>query len=191
MKKLGLLLIGFIAVGSFSSCMKDGDPFDPSVQYEIEKELIEEYVMQHLPNATFNEDWGVWYELVSIGNRAEYEYKIIDNRLEAPTVQVKYTGKLLNGTVFDEQKDDDGIEFSLGGNLIQAWPLAFFPKEIGDVEVGGLTPSGLYPGAVIRFVTPSYLAYGNQQNGTIPPNSPLDFYIEVLDVTAPNNTSGN
>lgn len=189
MKKLGLLLIVFMIVGGFSSCMKDGDSFDPTLQYEIEKELIEEYVMQHLPNATFNEHWGVWYELVSIGNREEYEYKVVDNRLEYPTVNVKYTGKLLNGTVFDEQNDDDGIEFYLGGNIIQAWPLAFFPQKIDDNEVGGLTPSGLYPGAVIRFVTPSYLAYANHQQGNIPPNSPLDFTIEVLDVSAPTSSS--
>lgn len=188
MKKLGLLLVGFIAVGSFSSCMKT-DNFDPSVQYEIEKVLIEEYVQENLPAAQFHEESGIWYQLMGVGDQTAYEYKIVNERLEIPIVTVKYTGRLLNGSIFDDldlTKYPNGIDFSLNG-VISAWPLVFFPQKIGENDVGGIMPQGLFPGARIRFVTPSYLGYGNQQWGNIPANSPLDFTIEVIDVRAPTN----
>lgn len=188
MKKLGLLLVGLIAVGSFSACMK-GDNYDPAVQYEIEKPLIAEYAQEHLPNAVFNETWGVWYELTSIGDASQYEYKIVNNYLEYPTVRIKYSGRLLNGTQFDASTAAEGVTFSLSG-LIPAWQVAFFPNQVNGEDIPGLTSHGLYPGAKIRFVTPSYLAYENRQNGSIPPNSPLDFTIEVLDVSSPSG-SGN
>lgn len=200
MKKLGLLLIVFIAVGSFSSCMKESEPYDAQFQFGVEKDLIEAYLAEELPNAMFHEDesgFGIWYELTSPGTPGDYEYKIIENTgsqpgtsIEAPVIQVKYTGKLLDGRQFDASKGEDGATFSLAG-VIPAWQVAFLPRMIGSEEVSGITSTGLHPGAKIRFITPSIYAYGPQQNGSIPANSPLEFTIEVLDVRAPSTNSGN
>ena len=65
---------------------------------------------------------------------------------------------------------------------IPAWQIAFFPKKIGDLNLGGLTVKGLSKGTKIRIITPSYWAYQNMSNSKIPANSSLDFTIEVVDI---------
>lgn len=91
---------------------------------------------------------------------------------ETSKVKVKYTGRLLNGTVFDSSAD--GIEFVLNG-VIQGWTKVI-PGKIG---VGGK----------IRLLIPSDLAYGpaaqfdGNGNVSIPANSVLDFDIEIVSVT--------
>lgn len=87
-------------------------------------------------------------------------------------VKVKYTGRLLDGTVFDSSTD--GVEFKLDG-VIKGWTQTI-PGKIG---VGGK----------IRLLIPSDLGYGQtaQRDGngnvSIPANSVLDFDIEIVSVT--------
>lgn len=87
------------------------------------------------------------------------------------TVTVNYTGQLLNGTIFDQ---NNGLASRLDG-LIVGWRK---------------TLVGLNQGARLRFFVPSDLAYGttgsrSQLTGAyiVPPNSPLDFEIEITAVT--------
>ncbi|HBH07674.1 MAG TPA: peptidylprolyl isomerase [Flavobacteriales bacterium] len=81
-------------------------------------------------------------------------------------VKVNYKGYLLDGTVFDQSAPDQPIHGSLRA-FIPGWQegLPYF-KEGG---------SG-------TLLIPSRLGYGNQQVGTIPPNSVLIFDIELLQV---------
>lgn len=179
-------LIALISIFSFSACNKTSEIFDFEEQYEMEKPVIEQHALQHLNEAQFDENSGIWFEIIAPGEPGSYEYRIIRNeigqdQLVYPKVTIQYEGKLLNGSVFDKNEDPAGIEFPLNG-LIQAWQIAFFPIKINEDQVNGLTAAGLQKGAKIRFITPSMWAYGNQQNGTIPPNSPLDFTITVLDI---------
>ncbi|MEQ7800779.1 FKBP-type peptidyl-prolyl cis-trans isomerase [Pedobacter sp. ASV1-7] len=87
-------------------------------------------------------------------------------------VKVKYTGRLLDGTVFDSSTD--GVEFLLDG-VIKGWT-EVLPGKIG---VGGK----------IRLLIPSDLGYGQtaQRDGngnvSIPANAILDFDIEIVSVT--------
>lgn len=87
-------------------------------------------------------------------------------------VKVKYTGRLLDGTVFDSSAD--GVEFVLD-EVIAGWTKVI-PGKIG---VGGK----------IRLLIPSDLAYGRSSqtdgagNVSIPGNSCLDFDIEIISVT--------
>lgn len=91
---------------------------------------------------------------------------------ETSKVKVKYTGRFLNGTVFDSSAD--GVEFKLN-EVIPGWTKVI-PGKIG---VGGK----------IRLLIPSDLGYGEiaQRDGngtvTIPANSCLDFDIEIVSVT--------
>lgn len=91
---------------------------------------------------------------------------------ETSKIKAKYTGRLLNGTVFDSSAD--GIDFKLN-EVIAGWT-KIIPGKIG---VGGK----------IRLLIPSDWGYGqfNQTDGngtvTIPANSCLDFDIEILSVT--------
>jgi FKBP-type peptidyl-prolyl cis-trans isomerase FkpA len=79
-------------------------------------------------------------------------------------VAVTYTGKLTNGTVFDQH--GSAVNFSLDG-LITAWRVG-----IPILKEGGR----------IHLYVPPTLGYGSQQNGTIPPNSILIFDITLVAV---------
>ncbi|MDR0603691.1 MAG: FKBP-type peptidyl-prolyl cis-trans isomerase [Bacteroidales bacterium] len=81
---------------------------------------------------------------------------------------VNYTGKLLDGTIFDSSVGRGPYSFQLGvGQVIQGWEegIALMKKN------GSAT-----------LIIPSYLAYGERDMGNIPPNSPLVFEIELMDI---------
>ncbi|QIM69574.1 FKBP-type peptidyl-prolyl cis-trans isomerase [Basfia succiniciproducens] len=84
------------------------------------------------------------------------------------SVKVHYTSKLTNGTVFDSSVErGQPVEFLLD-QVIPGWT-----EGLQLVKKGGK----------IELVIPAELAYGEQDLGTIPPNSTLHFEVEVLDVT--------
>ena len=86
------------------------------------------------------------------------------------TASVKYSGKLLNGTVFDasERHGDKAFDIKVGeGQVIKGWDEALLK---------------LKKGGKAQIILPSSLAYGVQGGGPIPPFSPLVFDLEVVDV---------
>lgn len=191
-KLLNLLFIAVVATFAVSSCSKDDETyFDPSAQFQLEKPIIESYVKANYPTMKYSSDTtGMWFEVLEPGIENSYEYKYVDTVIQGtqgkvirpPAITVRYTGKLVsNNTVFDSNNTAEGFKSTLN-KLITAWYIAFIPKSIGEYKIGGLTPKGLQIGSKIRFVTPSYYGYGNSSVGTIPPNSPLYFEIEVIDI---------
>ncbi|MEM6726230.1 MAG: FKBP-type peptidyl-prolyl cis-trans isomerase [Bacteroidota bacterium] len=88
---------------------------------------------------------------------------------ERDYVKVHYTGKLLDGTVFDSSVNrGEPFTFQVGiGHVIQGWD-----KGIPLFKTGGKGVLYLAPGQ----------GYGSRGSGSIPPNSPLIFEIEVLGV---------
>jgi len=89
------------------------------------------------------------------------------------SVQVHYTGKLMDGTVFDSSvQRGEPFRFVLGaGQVIPGW-------EIGI--------RGMKPGGKRLLTIPPELAYGERGAGNvIPPNATLQFEVELLSVTAP------
>ena len=91
---------------------------------------------------------------------------------------VHYQGKLLSGEQFDASFDfisfeaEEGrtpFDFVLGaGQVIQGWDQGLNGHKLGEV---------------VELKIPSELAYGETgSGGTIPPNSPLIFTVEVLAV---------
>lgn len=180
----------FLATVTLSSCFNNDLDYDMQAQYEIEKPLIQQYVQENLPGATLDTATGIWYQILDIGDEEDtYVYKTLGagGGIESPIIQVKYTLRLLNGTVVDKVDTEQGFTSNLAG-LIQAWHIAFLPKKIGELNTGGFTVNGLQKNSRIRFVTPSMWGYQNRSFGNVPANSPLDFTIEVLDVKAPTNT---
>ena len=83
--------------------------------------------------------------------------------------EVKYTGMLTNGQVFDaSDKHEKAFSFNVGQQqVIQAWDEALQEMSVGTKAL---------------IVTPSSLAYGPSGSGPIPPYSPLVFEIEVVKI---------
>ena len=83
-------------------------------------------------------------------------------------VKVHYTGKLLDGTVFDSSVTrNEPFQFVLGvGQVIPGWDEGLQLMSKGEEAV-------LY--------IPYYLAYGNTGSGPIPPFATLIFEVEMID----------
>jgi FKBP-type peptidyl-prolyl cis-trans isomerase FkpA len=77
------------------------------------------------------------------------------------TISVKYTGRLMNGSIFDSST---GATFALS-NLITGW-------QQGIPYIG--------KGGKITLYLPPSLGYGSQASGSIPANSILIFDIELI-----------
>jgi len=173
-----------------SSCLKDkGDVFDSYDQFQAEIPQIQAYVRQHIPTAKLDSVYHIWYRLEDAGQAGSYTYKTRDSLVNgvnrtyivAPEIRIKFTGRLLDGTIFQQIDDKEGSTRSLADEIF-AWQYIFLPQQLEKVSVKGLFPKGLQKGAKIRFVTPSLHAFGNQAYNGIPANSPLDFELEVLDI---------
>ena len=84
------------------------------------------------------------------------------------TVEVRYKGELLNGSVFDQTPDDETVSFPLDA-VIAGWTEGI--QLIGE-------------GGKIRLFIPPQLGYGEAgAGGVIPANSTLIFDVELVKVT--------
>lgn len=100
------------------------------------------------------------------------QYRIItegegENPGPEDVVEVHYTGKLIDGTVFDSSVErGESIKFPLNG-VIPGWT--------EGVQL-------MKPGAKYEFVIPSNLAYGERTSGPIPGGSTLIFEVELISI---------
>jgi len=118
--------------------------------------VIEEYVAAENLNTIISEE-GLYYAIDVVG---EGENPVADSR-----VSVIYEGFFLNGDVFD----------SSNGN-----PITFGLREV--IEGWTLGIPLLKPGGSATLILPSGLAYGEVGNTGIPPNYPIAFRVELLEV---------
>ena len=83
-------------------------------------------------------------------------------------IKVHYTGKLLDGKVFDSSTGKDPIQFNVGtGRVIPGWDEGLQLLKVGEKAT---------------LIIPSNLAYGERGGGPIPPNSTLKFDVELVEV---------
>ena len=86
------------------------------------------------------------------------------------TVKVYYTGKLINGVIFDGTSPGLPASFKLNGGLVNGWVEALLIMREGDHW---------------QLVIPPNLGYGErgQGNGLIPPSQTLIFDLKLIDTT--------
>lgn len=85
------------------------------------------------------------------------------------TVSINYVGTLPDGTKFDSSYDrGEPFETQIGvGAVIKGWDLGVVGMKVGGKR---------------RLTIPPSLGYGDQQAGTIPPNSTLIFEVELMGI---------
>jgi len=126
-------------------------------QPEIDDQLIRNYLVSKQLTATKDAS-GIYYIMTAVGTGSA--------PTAASTVEVKYRGSLISGTVFDQTATDKTFTYALSG-LIKGWQIG-----IPLMKTGGKA----------TFYIPSGLGYGSSGIGSIPPNSVLIFDIELISV---------
>lgn len=156
MKKIFLISVSAAAILlSGSSCIKNAVCQDKTVQSE--QATIQNYASAHGISGTSHSS-GVYYRVISPGSGQVANLN--------SGIMVKYTGKLMNDQIFDQQTTNAVGPLGLGG-LIQGWQIG-----IPLIQEGGK----------IELIVPSSLGYGCNGYGSIPGNSVLYFEIELVDV---------
>lgn len=154
--------LGALAVACFfimgSNCSKSGTTACVGVEPAAENDSLLAFIARNSIPAIKHSS-GIYYQVVKAGTGA------------VPTatsnVRVQYSGRLLNGNVFDGNSTTSGVSFNLSG-VIQGWTIG-----VPLISSGG----------IIRLIIPSKYAYGcTGSGGTIPANAPLDFTISLLAV---------
>jgi len=85
------------------------------------------------------------------------------------TVTVHYIGAFLNGQTFDSSYSrGTPFTFQTGANAV----IPGFEQGVLGMKVGGRR----------LVVMPANLAYGSAGSGTIPPNTPLQFQIDLVSI---------
>ena len=156
MKIRNLVILSFIMMFTLGSCVKSDD-YDPAVQAGLDDALIVKFIADKNITAIKHSS-GVYYQILNSGSGS--------TTYSASTqITAKYTGRLLNGTVFD-QTTTLPLTFPLG-NVIVGWQIG-----VPLIKKGGK----------IRLLIPSGYGYGRDGSGKIPSNAVLDFDIELVDV---------
>jgi FKBP-type peptidyl-prolyl cis-trans isomerase FkpA len=153
MKKLYSLLFAIIIV--LSACKKNNTTsVDATAQAATDDAAIQAYIKTN--NITAIKDVsGLYYQIITQG--------IGSNPVATSVVQVNYTGKLIDGTVFDSTtKNSSSLALN---NTISGWQIG-----LPLLKTGGR----------ILLLVPSGLGYGATANGSIPANSVLVFTIDLL-----------
>ena len=150
MKKIFFLLV--ISVFIFAACEKD-DPVAEQLKKDIE--LIEAYLLDNELVAESTES-GLHYIIEEEGTGNYPDLNSI--------VKVNYTGKLLNGEVFDEGTVNNNPLYG----YIEGWQ-----EGIKLFKEGGKG----------TLFIPSGLGYGSTSKTTIPANSVLIFEVDLINVT--------
>lgn len=154
MKKLFLPFTFVILLFGGFGCVKDAVCVDKTVQSE--QSAIVNYAAANGISATAHSS-GLYYQIILQGSGP--------SPTSGSLVFIKYTGKLLDGTIFDNQTTTP-VSFGLNGVI------AGFQIGLPLIQKGGK----------IKLIIPSSLAYGCKGFAAVPGNAILYFDIELTDV---------
>ena len=146
MKILFFLFISITIIGCKTYSSDDLNAFDKK---------IKAYEKKHNLNF-YRSESGLYYKIIKQGKGDFIKY--------SDKVSFSYTGKLLNGFIFDRQIKP--VTFNVD-RLILGWKQVMLE---------------LKPGAKVQMIIPPSLGYGNHDLDDIPPNSILYFEMEIKNV---------
>ena len=154
-RSLAILTLSLFSWAVFSGCNKECKPKSPA----SEASAMTNFATQNGMIDVQMHASGIMYEILDPGTDATANANSY--------IAITYTGRLLNGEVFDEQTTaNTGSPWPLT-SLIEGWRIG-----IPLIKEGGH----------IRLLIPSSLAYGCEGRGIIPGNAPLFFDVRLVDV---------
>lgn len=116
-------------------------------------------------------------------------YVIINKRGNGPKVasgkevSINYTGRLLDGKIFDSNIESDAKEGGIYDAHRPYQPLTYVVDQMSLISGWNEGVKGLPQGSQVTLIMPSSLGYGAQGAGTyILPYTPLRFDIEIVSV---------
>ena len=155
-----LFMTGMTNCGNNTTESSEQTTPDYGQQIKDNKTLGREFMEQNAKNDSVTQTTsGLQYMVLKEGTGAKPSAE--------DTVTVHYTGKLLDGTVFDSSVERGEPATFAVGQVIPGW-------------VEGLQL--MREGAAYRLFIPSNLAYGPHGTGPIQPNSTLIFDVQLLKV---------
>lgn len=143
----------------------DVELVDISTQSQMDEKIIKKYLNQNKIKATKTPS-GLYYNITQKG--------LGPTAAKGKKVTMNYTGRLMNGNIFDSNTDPkfghvSPFSFTLGmGQVIKGWDEGVQLLQLGSKGT---------------FFIPSDMAYGpNGMGQQIPPNSVLMFDVEVVGI---------
>jgi FKBP-type peptidyl-prolyl cis-trans isomerase FkpA len=134
---------------------------NPASKYQKnESEAITNYLNTHSTDTFTLKESGLYYRDVIIGTG--HAAQVHD------TAYIIYTGKYLNGTVFDTNVGGTKLIFPIGEGLM----ISGFDEGVTYMKEGGSA----------QFLVPSKLAYGPQGYYTIAGYTPLLYEVQLVKV---------
>jgi FKBP-type peptidyl-prolyl cis-trans isomerase FkpA len=128
-------------------------------QIEIDDNAITNYLTANSITGAVKSPSRVYYKIITAGTGTAIDL--------SSNVTVKYAGRLLDKTVFEQTVGDATMTYSALGGIIRGWDVL----------------QGMKVGTKVRIFIPSDLAYATGGREGIPPNSVLDFDVEITNVT--------
>jgi FKBP-type peptidyl-prolyl cis-trans isomerase FkpA len=156
---LGLAAVLFVVLVTACHKNKDKDDFDTAAQAAKDEELIKLYIDTAKLTGMVRDSTGLYYKILEHGTGT-------DTMILSSKMKVSYTGKLLNGNVF-EKADSTTLGGLMLMNLIKGWQYG-----LRKTTAGGR----------MLMIIPSGLAYGRGSRDSIPANSVLVFDMKLIDV---------
>lgn len=162
MKRLNLTVFLLVLIVALTGCKQD-EIFNAAEQAELDEAAIVVYLKNIgvYEKAIRDDESGIYYVIEEQGTGIKPTF--------GATVFTHYSGYFLTGELFDTSLATPGpLDFVLGrGDVIPGWDRGFSLIEKGTQAL---------------FIIPSGLAYGNNGSSGIPPNSILQFDVNLIDV---------
>ncbi|MEM0993666.1 MAG: FKBP-type peptidyl-prolyl cis-trans isomerase [Bacteroidota bacterium] len=150
-------IVLFTSLAIFSSCMRDDGFLTVEEQFEIDTQLIEEYLAANNLTAQATNS-GLHYILEREGTG--------ETPVANQIVRIGFRQTLLNGTPIAE---DSSITFNISTAILGLQESLTILKEGGKGT----------------FILPSYMAFGTSSSDVIPPNSVIIFELEFFEIITP------